>query len=178
MSKSRSILQGAVNVPIQPSASADCQYTNNITITTNPESIEVKYPTDVKPSTRDIEPTGPYNNLVKESVSDYILKLYQTILLSQNKELLANLVSKNQIVLTKKDLERVIRLQIGKPCSVELEDPDATCCGISAPFLKIATIKVYDGGSSNGVDYTVKYNADYLDLVGTYRLCTKFVFAY
>ncbi len=198
MSRSRSVLQGIANVPIQPSASADGHYTNNITITTNPESVEVRYPGDdlnaVQGSSHglmsDTKSPGPYSDLVTArdvndnakvaatgTVKDYLLQLYQSILLNQDKKLLANLVSRNQIVLTKEDLEEVIRRQTGKTCSIEIEDPDITCCGMSAPFLKIDTIKIIDDSTPNGVDYTIKYNSDYLDLNGTYRLCTKFVLA-
>ena len=162
---SRSIL----SVPIESTSNVDNHLTNNITIRNYavPET-EVKYEDTV------------YNDLTPppqplDSVSEYLLTLYKSILLNGNKELLANLVSRNRIILTKEDLEEVVKRKVGKRCTVQYEDPEATCCGLDPVFLKIVSIRVFDESIPNGVDFVINYNKEYLELVTEHQLCTDFV---
>lgn len=186
-----------VNVPIESASSADTHIANNITISNynaNDKDIEVIYGTKGDSSNafgaksdpnsvgvRDVNTIGsttaPDANQTKIAVDEYLLTLYQSILLNQDKKLLANLVSKKTIVLTKQDLEEVVRRKVGKECEVIFEDPDATCCGMKAPFLKIESIRIYDDTTPSGIDFTVGYNKEYLELIGQYKLCTTFVLA-
>ena len=139
---------------------------------------------DVK--TRDIKTetqTGG-DSCSTQSLDSYLLKLYQTILLSDNKKLLANVVLKNTIVLTGEDLEKIIELKTGKKCVITYTDPDLGCFKINSVLMKIESIRIIDerpsvsGSSSQGelmTDFKIKYNRDYLDLITTYQLNLKFV---
>ena len=179
--RSKSILSGIANVPIEPTANTDNRLTNNITIS------NVAYP-GVKLEAKQVEEkTNPYKDIEKEqtiksreanevdSLDHYLLNLYQTILLSDNKKLLANMISKNQIILTKEDLEEIIKRKVGKKCIIEYEDPDTSCFGSNAVFLKIESIRVYEEGDTIGSDFTIKYNCDYLEMQQNYHLCFKMV---
>ena len=137
--RSKSILSG-INVPIEPTSNVDSHVTNSIMIknisypdlkegsktdiieengpaglrsTTSPNQeqdnkgeTKVLYPSTF--NTRDID--NPYSQL--STVDEYLRELYQSILLTENKKLLANLISKKSIILTKEDLEEIIKRKI------------------------------------------------------------------
>ena len=196
--RSKSILYG-VNVPISPTSTADAKLTNNITIS------NVAYPgiSEVK---NDEEKNNPYvhtrtvNQEVRnttegaiktrevniESLDSYLLKLYQTILLSDNKKLIANVVLKNSIVLTGEDLEKIIKLKTGKECIINYEDPDTGCCNFNSILLKIASIRIVEERGTSSPrgrfasdetlsDFKIKYNRDYLELITNYQLNLKYI---
>lgn len=188
--RSKSILSG-INVPIEPTSNVDSHVTNSIMIKNisypdlkdapktdviegeqeNESKGETKvlYPSTF--STRDLE--NPYSEL--NSVDEYLRELYQSILLTENKKLLANLITKKSIILTKEDLEEVIKRKIGKACTVDCEDSEPGCCGISSPFIKVNNIRVLDDSGAAGTDFQIQYNKDYQELVTNYHICMKFV---
>ena len=169
-------------MPIESKSSSNI--TNNITIRNcnkvesgdvscpSMSGVEVKYP-DAFGTTQEKK------TIEFDSVSEYLLSLYKSILLSEDRKLLSNLVSKNSIILTKEDLEEVVKRKVGKECKVLYEDPEVTCCGMSMniPFMKISSIRVYDDERPNGVDFKVVHNTEYLELVTVHNLCTEFVLA-
>ena len=176
--RSKSILSGIANVPIEPTSNVDNRLTNNITIS------NVAYPgieTPIKQTEKKEE--NPYKEVEEvkardvgcDTLESYLLNLYQTILLKEDKKLIANVVSKNQIILTKEDLEEIIKRKTGKKCVVEYEDPETSCFGSCAVFLKIASIRTFEEGDTVGSDFQIKYNADYLELITKYHLCLKYV---
>ena len=143
--RSKSILAGAVNVPIEPISNVDSRTTNNIIIknyssdkltdetelkdikeSTANDSVRVEYapkglrleePYDPPPVpfiTREAV-ANPYSDLKVnyKSVDEFLLSLYQSILLDQDKKLIFNLVSHDQILLPKEDLETLISLKTG-----------------------------------------------------------------
>ena len=122
-------------------------------------------------NTRDLD--NPYAQL--NSVDEYLRELYQSILLTENKKLLANLITKKSIILTKEDLEEVIKRKISKTCTVDCEDSEPNCCGISSPFIKINGIRVLDDSGAAGTDFQIQYNKDYQELVTTYHICMRYV---
>ena len=120
------------------------------------------------------------SNESKETLDQILLGIYQSILLSQNKVLLANILSKKHIIIYKNDLERVITSKIGKRCSVVLKDcDDCGCTAKSSPFSIIESIVVYENDARSAdqgckrVDFHVGYNADYVELSEKYALCLK-----
>ena len=191
--RSKSIMHG-VNVPISPTSTADAKLTNNITIS------NVAYPNlESKSDTDPSDPLGsscrnPYihtvnqeihnkfaegsdiktRELIPETLDSYLLKLYQTILLSDNKKLIANVVSKRYITLTTEDLEKIIELKVGKKCKIEYEDPEVACFKIETIFFKIASIRIIEDINTQS-DFKIKYNRDYLELITNYKLNLKFV---
>ena len=200
--RSKSILSG-INVPIEPTSNVDSHVTNSIMIKNisypdlqdraKTDIIEENQENDNKeetkavygsagatrsvgsyPSTfntRDLD--NPYAQL--NSVDEYLRELYQSILLTENKKLLANLITKKSIILTKEDLEEVIKRKISKTCTVDCEDSEPNCCGISSPFIKINGIRVLDDSGAAGTDFQIQYNKDYQELVTTYHICMRYV---
>ena len=189
--RSKSILYG-VNVPISPTSTSETTLTNNITISTNSpypslETIDKeteKMTDDVEESkkgniSREIDnlEVKQINEQLKvssqeDAFSDYILKLYQAILLSDNKKLLANAIFKDSIILTQEDLEHIIELKINQKCTILYEDPEIFCCGKNSPIMKISAIRV---NGSEPSDFKIVYNKEYLELITKYHLNLKYV---
>jgi len=205
--RSKSILAGAVNVPIEPTSNVDSRTTNNIIIknyssdkltnetelkdikeTTANDSVRVEYapsglrleePYDPPPVpfiTREAV-VNPYSDLKVnyKSVDEFLLSLYQSILLDQDKKLIFNLVSHDQILLPKEDLETLISLKTGHEVKIDLLDHETTCCIKYSPFLKISQIRVIEQRGANGVDFKYKYSNDYMDIITKYKICLKYV---
>ena len=189
--RSKSILYG-VNVPISPTSTSETTLTNNITISTNSpypslETIdkETEKMTDCVEDTKnecvsrniDSIEVKQINEQLKissqeDAFSDYILKLYQAILLSDNKKLLANAIFKDSIILTQEDLEHIIELKINQKCTILYEDPEIFCCGKNSPIMKISAIRV---NGSEPSDFKIVYNKEYLELITKYHLNLKYV---
>ena len=205
--RSKSILAGAVNVPIEPTSNVDSRTTNNIIIknyssdkltdetelkdikeTTANDSVRVEYdpkglrleepypPPPVPFITREAV-VNPYSDLKVnyKSVDEFLLSLYQSILLDQDKKLIFNLVSHDQILLPKEDLETLISLKTGHEVKIDLLDHETTCCIKYSPFLKISQIRVIEQKGTNGVDFKYKYSNDYMDIITKYKICLKYV---
>ena len=205
--RSKSILAGAVNVPIEPTSNVDSRTTNNIIIknyssdkltdetelkdikeTTANDSVRVEYapsglrleepydPLPVPFITREAV-VNPYSDLKVnyKSVDEFLLSLYQSILLDQDKKLIFNLVSHDQILLPKEDLETLISLKTGHEVKIDLLDHETTCCIKYSPFLKISQIRVIEQRGANGVDFKYKYSNDYMDIITKYKICLKYV---
>ena len=160
------------NVSLEPSANTQSsqQITNNIIVKTvnDGEVPVIERSVDIvkndKPVTE--EPA------VEDNVDKILLGVYKNILLSQNKQLLANILSKHHIMIYKDDLEKVISAKIGKKCSVVIKESEE--CGCSAkfdPFAVIDSIVIYE--DSKRVDFKVAYNADYVELSEKYALSLK-----
>ena len=189
--RSKSILYG-VNVPISPTSTSETTLTNNITISTNSpypslETIdkETEKMTDCVEDTKNENVSREIDNLEvkqineqlkvssqEDAFSDYILKLYQAILLSDNKKLLANAIFKDSIILTQEDLEHIIELKINQKCTILYEDPEIFCCGKNSPIMKISAIRV---NGSEPSDFKIVYNKEYLELITKYHLNLKYV---
>ena len=194
--RSKSILAGAVNVPIEPTSNVDSRTTNNIIIknyssdkltnetelkdikeTTANNSVRVVYdPPPVPFITREAV-VNHYSDLKVnyKSVDEFLLSLYQSILLDQDKKLIFNLVSHDQILLPKEDLETLISLKTGHEVKIDLLDHETTCCIKYSPFLKISQIRVIEQRGANGVDFKYKYSNDYMDIITKYKICLKYV---
>ena len=194
--RSKSILAGAINVPIEPTSNVDSRTTNNIIIknyssdkltnetelkdikeTTANDSVRVVYdPPPVPFITREAV-ANPYSDLKVnyKSVDEFLLSLYQSILLDQDKKLIFNLVSHDQILLPKEDLETLISLKTGHEVKIDLLDHETTCCIKYSPFLKISQIRVIEQSGTNGVDFKYKYSNDYMDIITKYKICLKYV---
>lgn len=158
--RSKSILSG-INVPISPTATADSKLTNIINVAYNSEQ-NVENP--FKEKTRDIP----------NELESYLLKLYQSILLCENKKLLSNIITKESIILTQEDLETVIKLQTGKKVVINYVEPDLGCIKVNQLFLKVESIRIEEDDGSIS-DYFIKYNKEYLDLLTKYKLNLKYL---
>lgn len=113
-------------------------------------------------------------NEYSQDVNEYLVNIYQSILLNNNKKLLANLISKNKIVLTKEDLEGLICRKLGKKCIIDYIDPDTTCCGGKPVFLRIGSIRIQES-ETRYVDFKINYNMHYIELTEKYKISLKLV---
>ena len=201
--RSKSILAGAVNVPIEPTSNVDSRTTNNIIIKNyssenlkdkEPElksvnlntassanansEVKLEYPPPLEPIISRDAQDNPYSTIQtnpSDNVDHYLLNLYQTILLKDDKKLLTNLISKNQIILTKEDLENVISRITGKQCVIDYLDPEIECCGQMPVFMKIGNIRIIETPGTTGVEFKYKYSNEYTKLSTEYKLCLKYV---
>ena len=160
------------NVSLEPSANTQSsqKITNNIIVKTTGDG-EVPV---IERSTEVISNDTPVQEepVTGEGVDTILLGVYKNILLSQNKQLLANILSKHHIMIYKDDLEKVITAKIGKKCSVVIKEVEE--CGCTAkfdPFAVIDSIVIYEGDKR--VDFKVAYNADYVELSEKYALSLK-----
>ena len=200
--RSKSILSG-VNVPITPMSNADTKLTNNITISnvTYPGVTEtLSNDTLTKDKEEEVNPYKSCQTSVNEShtklreienstrgnaeylskglaseLESYLLKLYQSILLSKNKKLIANVIFRDSIILTQEDLEKVIEFKIGKKCVIEYQFEEIGCLGGNKVFMKINSIRINDDDDGVPSDFKIKYNKDYLELITTYHISLKYV---
>ena len=171
------------NVSLEPSANTQTsqKITNNIIVKTTgdgevPDSVEdgPRLRPVIERSTEVISNDTPIQEepVTGEGVDAILLGVYKNILLSQNKQLLANILSKHHIMIYKDDLEKVISNKIGKKCSVVIKEVEE--CGCTAkfdPFAVIDSIVIYEGDKR--VDFKVAYNADYVELSEKYALSLK-----
>ena len=145
--------------------------TNNIIVKgegTEPIVVERSVTVDPEAKTAEQVVTEP------QSVDSILLEIYKSILLHQNKTLLANILSKKHIIIYKEDLERVISAKIGKRVAVVLHEKTECGCTLSgSPFSAIESIVVYE--NDKRVDFHVGYNADYVELAEKYALNLKIV---
>ena len=103
---------------------------------------------------------------------DILLDVYKSILLTQNKVLLTNILSKKHIIIYKTDLENVIGSKINKKCAVVLkEDPECGCIAKNNNFAVIDSIVIYE--ENKRVDFKVAFNSDYVELGEKYGLSLK-----
>lgn len=158
------------NVSLEPSANTqNTQHiTNNIIVGGKHEEVT---------SAMLPEPELTSAMLPEENFNTLLLEIYQGILLSQNKVLMANILSKKHIIVYKNDLERIISAKVGKKCSVVLKEIEGCGCTAanSSPFAVVDSIVIYE--NDHRVDFKVAYNADYVELNEKYALSLKLVIA-
>lgn len=112
------------------------------------------------------------NTNIVESLESKLLEIYTDILLSNNKKLLANITSKQTIILSKNDLESIIKLITNNTCKVSLVPDESSCVIKVSPIKPIDSIKIIDG--KNHYDFQTIYNATYNELVNKYKLNLSF----
>ena len=107
-------------------------------------------------------------------IQSTLLEIYEAILLTQNKQLLANILSKNSIIISKSDLERVIQAKIGYSCTISTEtEAGCGCCAKLTGISKVDQIKI--DYNDTVVDFKNAFNSAYNELVNTYKLSMKYV---
>ncbi len=190
--RSKSVLNG-VNVPIAPTANTDNHLTNNISIKNylakdsenaenRDEVVTVEERTETVETTTETtetvtttqERSVQKRELATNDLDKFLLELYQTVLLNDNKKLLANMISKNKIILTKEDLETAVSKRIGLPCTIEYDEPEITCFGANPIFLKVTSIRVFNDDETYS-DLQVQFNKEYVEMSTTYHLCMAYV---
>ena len=110
------------------------------------------------------------------SVQSILLEIYESILLTQNKQLLANILSKNSIIISKSDLERVIQAKLDLICNITTETSTGLCgcCAKVTGINKVDQIIITTNDGSS-LDFKTAYNSVYNELKNTYKLSLKYV---
>ena len=170
MIKKRNLTNGVnANVSLEPTSAS--QATNNLT-----NNIFINKREDGKEDiviTRDVQP-----NLEEAEIPDVklaVLEAYAQILLDQDKALIANLISKNTIIVPATSLQKIIKAIIPNcECEIYL-DEDIHCCATkSNPIRKIDAIKVVKSNGEICTDFKQVYNKEYNTLTHNYHLCLKY----
>ncbi len=172
MIKKRSLNQGAINANVSLEPQAAAQSTSNIS-----NNIIINKRDDGKEEiviTRDIELEAKEEEELKDP-KYIILETYANILLNQDKALIANLISKNCIIVPSTSLSNIIKA-IVKAESVEISlDEDIKCCSSKVnPIRKIEAIKIVNDNGEVCTDFKQVYNREYNELVNKYHLCLKY----
>ena len=159
------------NVSLEPQAAA--QSTSNIS-----NNIIINKRDDGKEEiviTRDIELEEDKDLAELKDPKYIILETYANILLNQDKALIANLISKNCIIVPSSSLSNIIKA-IVKAESVEISlDEDIKCCSSKInPIRKIEAIKIVNDNGEVCTDFKQVYNREYNELVNKYHLCLKY----
>jgi hypothetical protein len=74
-------------------------------------------------------PTEKLAQAATQSLDDFLLQLYSSILQSNDKQLLANIISDDKIILGRDDIIRTVGLKIHKTANITIEDLEIGCCG-------------------------------------------------
>jgi hypothetical protein len=151
MNVARHVING-VNVPIEPSA-------NKVTITSG-EILK-------RPQVSVPEPPNNFDKALSQ--------VYKEILLRGDKVLLSNILSDNQIFLSKKQLEELISVKIGKQVNIFVSEPEARCCVCSSGhvLLEISSSRVIE--KDLALDFKVAFNSDYVSLLEEHQISLKYV---
>lgn len=169
--KSRNIGVNA-NVSLEPNsaASSNNNFNNNI-------YVQTPYPTEVKTTTstfteRDILPQP--EAIIEPDVRDLILQTFASILLNQDKALIANLISKRTIIVPLNDLCEIIRVMTDGDVEIRVEEDCSCCMAKVSPIQKIEAIKII---KDNVVitDFKQVFNKEYNELVNNYHVNLKYV---
>ena len=113
-----------------------------------------------------------FQHVNESTLNEYLLSIYQEVLLSDNKLLLTNLISGSKIILAKHNIEEIVRILTGLNTIVDLEDLESVCCSSSVvPFRRISSIRVGDQGQ---VNFKINFNHLYTLLESKYKVSLKF----
>ena len=170
------------NIGLEPNAasSSNNNFSNNI-------YVQTPYPSEIKtqPSTfntREVElelqdikdkPTDQTYN--QTEVKELILQTYASILLNQDKALIANLISKHTIIVPIEDLRSIIQLMTGGCVEIQC-DEDFSCCAAKVTFIKkIDAIKIIKDDNIIITDFKQVFNKEYNDLVNKWHMNLKYV---
>lgn len=161
------------NVSLEPNAasSSNNNFNNNIYVQT-PYPAEVK--TDPEQSTFETREVELSDIEDQNDVKELILETYASILLNQDKTLIANLISKRTIVIPLEDLTNIIQTMTNGKVEIQV-DEECGCCGIKSSLIrKIDAIKVI---KDNIVvtDFKQYFNKEYNDLTGKFHMNLKYV---
>ena len=170
MIKKRSLTNGVqANLSLEPSAAS--QSTSNIN-----NNIIINKREDGKEDiviTRDVELEMETIKEESKDVKLLILETFANILLSQDKALLSNLISKNCIIIPISSLAEIIKTIINAE-AVEINLNEDVGCLNKSPIRKIETIKIINGNGEVITDFKTTYNKEYNELTNKYHLSLKF----
>lgn len=175
-----------LNIPVSldpaSQSTSNTSINNNIIFQSDKEEKPLYPPAEEPPIYPSVAATPNYNNVQTRNINvnedqtndkrleDILYEIYAKILLSENTELISNLVSKKHIILTKTNLELVIKTVAKSDCIVELYDTDGSCCVAKySPIKKIEAIKLINDDLVSNFKF-VKSEL-YYELQDKYHIC-------
>ena len=191
MIKKRNLSQGGLNanVSLEPgsAASSNNNINNNIYIKTPyPPESHVRMPSEF--TTKDIElnslvedeinePLNKQQNELqnKAAVKEFILQTFANILLTQDKALLANVISKETIIVPFDSLQSIIQKMTNADVEIKFDDDYACCASKVSPVKKIDFIKIVTGDGEIITDFKQVFNKEYNELTRQYHINLKYV---
>lgn len=181
MIKKRNLNTGVnANVSLDPAAAAQSNnnINNNIIINRREDGKEDIVITRDAPLLEDVSLETKLGD-----VSRIILETYAQILLTQDKALLSNLITKNSIIVPYDSLAEIIKCCVNEPGtpsalanSVEIHvDEDVKCCASKVnPIRRIEAIKISSNDGEVVTDFKTTYNREWNELVNRYHMCLKY----
>ncbi len=159
------------NLSLEPQAAA--QSTSNIN-----NNIIINKRDDGKEEiviTRNVELEESPEDEIKD-VKYVILDTFANILLSQDKALLSNLVSKNCIIVPVEALIDIIKCSVkAETCELHVDEDIKCCAGKASPIRRVEAIKIVNDKGEVCTDFKQVYNKEYNELINKYHLCLKYV---
>lgn len=111
----------------------------------------------------------------EDDVKTLILETFAQILLTQDKALIANLITRKSIIIPYDALQRIIQLLIKSDVEIDFEEDVDCCVSKASPIRRINHIKVIKDDGEVVTDFKTVYNKEWNELVNKYHLCLKFV---
>ena len=186
MIKKRNLSQGGLNanVSLEPAsaASSNNNINNNIYIKTPyPTDERVKLPSEF--TARDIElqdldePFKESETVLqnKSAVKEFILQTFANILLTQDKALLANVISKETIIVPFDSLQTIIQKMTNADVEIKFDEDYACCTSKVSPVKKIDFIKIINSNGEVITDFKQVFNKEYNELTRQYHINLKYV---
>ena len=188
MIKKRNLSQGGLNatVSLEPAsaASSNNNINNNIYIKTPyPPDERVKMPSEF--TARDIElqdleehePVKESETVLqnKTAVKEFILQTFANILLTQDKALLANVISKETIIIPFDSLQSIIQKMTNADVEIKFDEDHACCASKINPIKKIDFIKIMKNDGEVITDFKQVFNKEYNELTRQYHINLKYV---
>lgn len=185
MIKKKNLSAGVnANVSVEPTSasSANSNINNNIYITRKLGTTEMSSGLSASETdkediliSRSVELEEIKKPEEEKDVKQIILETYAKILLTQDKALISNLISKNCIIVPVSSLCEIIKVMV-KQSDVEIYiNEDIKCCAAKAnPIRKIEAIKIINASGEIITDFKTVFNKEYNELVNVYHLCLKY----
>ena len=189
MIKKRNLSQGGLNatVSLEPAsaASSNNNINNNIYIKTPyPPDERVKMPSEFTARDIELQDLDDEHEPVKESeaafqnktaVKEFILQTFANILLTQDKALLANVISKETIIIPFDSLQSIIQKMTNADVEIKFDEDHACCASKINPIKKIDFIKIMKNDGEVITDFKQVFNKEYNELTRQYHINLKYV---
>lgn len=116
--------------------------------------------------------TNAYDN---DSIKSLILETFAQILLTQDKALIANLITKKSIIVPIGALQEIISKLVDGEVEIEFDEDIDCCMAKGSPIRRINYIKIVKDSGEIVTDFKTVYNKEWNELVNKYHLCLKYI---
>lgn len=111
----------------------------------------------------------------EDDVKTLILETFAQILLTQDKALIANLITRKSIIVPFEALQRIIQILINADVEIDFDEDVECCISKGSPIRRINYIKIIKDNGEVVTDFKTVYNKEWNELVNKYHLCLKYV---